>query len=622
MAVTLGTQLVWRGYISGTNQVNPQHTLIGNTSLQQVVDSAPSQYRYGAQAQSGVIYTSDATFVIRFWVGYSNTNWANVYYGGTSTVREIVSYSNTVWSLRQYELIPSSSGQLLNKNIELTMNLATTPVDSNTPFNNGTYSFTVDGVNLVNNSNFRTGGTTTLFTSSVTTPSQGKEWVFLPVWDNYSTSDISFPGADNTQIKTAQSSILATSSSNIQGGELFYGDASLVASSSIVAAPGRILLAEAVLGQGSSADRRIYVDDDYFEGIYIGSDYAGIIATLSISANINLNSPAEIDLITGLIMSTAQADLVSNSLVESQASNLISAEVNIVQTSSLTAQASRTLGTDILVAGSSTSVPQARNIIDIGIQYAADWVGLDQDYVGPYFYLDLFTQSQLSAAASVEIIPEANISASSGIVGVGGYFDAGAQMIVGGQAGFNILPVLTGGAGLIFSVNEQLSVETTQTAETGLLFDIESQLSSDTEFNSQGSRFQLIAGAIRAKFLLNAATNLFKSTTIPLQATTDVLATAGKYWSAQTQLVSAFIFDNIRSRIISIDEYYVDKVTREIRNITVFQDQRTAFIPIENQTITVFLEDRINQVDEEARYLRPEPGPAIQVGSRNRRITA
>jgi hypothetical protein len=622
MAVTLGTQLVWRGYISGTNQVNPQHTLIGNTSLQQVVDSAPSQYRYGAQAQSGVIFTSDATFVIRFWVGYSNTNWGNVYTGGTTTTRQIISYSNTVWSLRQYELIPSSSGQLLNKNIELTMNLATTPVDSDTPFNNGTYSFTVDGVNLVNNSNFRTGGTTTLFTSSVTTPSQGKEWVFLPVWDDYSTSDISFPGADNTQIKTAQSSILATSSSNIQGGELFYGDASLVASSSIIAAPGRILLAEAVLGQGSSTDRRIYVDDDYFEGIYIGSDYAGIIATLSISANINLNSPAEIDLITGLIMSTAQANLVSNSLVESQASNLISAEVNIVQTSSLTAQASRTLGTDILVAGSSTSVPQARNIIDIGIQYAADWVGLDQDYVGPYFYLDLLIQSQLYAAASVEVVPEANILADSTIQGNGGYFLSFAQSLLSADSQFNLEPYLTGGAGVIYSTAADLSVDSDQSVLGGRLFNVDSAMSADTNFSQDAGRIRPVESLMNVDTDFSPQSDLFKGTIISLVSDVNVVTQGGKYWSAQVSLLSDFLFDNIRSRIISIDEYYVDKVTKEVRNILVFQDQRTLFIPVENQTLTVFLEDRINQVADENRQLRPEPGPAIQVGSRNRRITA
>jgi hypothetical protein len=54
----------------------------------------------------------------------------------------------------------------------------------------------------------------------------------------------------------------------------------------------------------------------------------------------------------------------------------------------------------------------------------------------------------------------------------------------------------------------------------------------------------------------------------------------------------------------------------------VFEEQRKFFIPLESQTLTVFDEDRINQVDYEPRQLRPEPGTPIQVGSRNRRITA
>lgn len=442
------------------------------------------------------------------------------------------------------------------------------------------------------------------------------------------TDNINFVGQETISRMLGQASVTSTASLSCSAGVTRPAAASLLDNSSrVIAAPGRTLLGSVELDAEFSTEGEtnglFYAEEGYFNselGFYVqGSTYQGFKANVVYSPTLPLSVEFIPTFFGGVTYSNSQCLIEQPVFFYSLAKNNISAQGDFEQDSSLTAQPATILSTNYLFEADLDTANLGNQIHDIGIHYAYDWA---DDYFSPILFLTISTESLLYAAASVELIPEANLSASSDIVGVGGYFDAGAQMINGGQADFSILPVLTGGVGLLFSQETQLSTDTEQQVLGGLLFDGQSQLDTDTEFTSEGGRYQLIAGTLNSDFLFTNATDLFKSTVISLESNADVLATGGKYWSAQTQLVADFLVPDIRSRIISIDEYYVDKVTREIRTITVFQDQRHAFIPLESRSLRIFREDRINQVDYEMRNLRLEPGTPIQVGSRNRRITA
>jgi hypothetical protein len=262
-------------------------------------------------------------------------------------------------------------------------------------------------------------------------------------------------------------------------------------------------------------------------------------------------------------------------------------------------------------------------IHDIGVSYAYDWVIPEDEYVLPYKFLKLIVDTAIYAAASVEVVPYANLLADCGITGNGGYFLAYAQSIIGGETDLEIQPfTLNGGTGVIYNQLTELDADFSQSALGGRVFDTDSQMSSDFEFFTSGGRYQILAGVMSSTFDFAPVSDLFKASTIYLSHDTTLVTQPGKLLSAGQLVFSNTFVPAIRSRIISIDEYYVDKVTKEIRTIVVFEEQRTAFIPVESQTIAVFLEDRINQVAPENRQLRLEPGTPIQVGSRNRRITA
>lgn len=418
---------------------------------------------------------------------------------------------------------------------------------------------------------------------------------------------------------------------------------------SFIAAPGFIKLGQAQLDSAHSAgkDDGAYIEPgytdpaDYFLDVdyNYGSFNADIIlgtrsypevdvdvsATGAVTARGALNESADFNFVSsgGRIFSQTtavdadftQTALAKNTIVASMSESVdfeVTATAGVIRGSQA---ADNTVDTEQSATGAVT--------YDIGLQYANDWVGQEQDYVGPYQFLNLLIEFELYAAASVEIIPEANLQAESLIQGTGGYFLSFAQSLIGADAQFNLEPfTLAGGTGLIFNQATDLSVDTEQSALGGLVFDGQAQFDLDTEFDPSGGRYQLLASDLVVETNIDNTTDLFKSTDIFFEVDTDVLATGGKLWTAYADFADEFIVPAVRARIISIDEYYVSKVQKEFRTLRVFQDQRTIWIPVEPRTLSVFQEDRINQVDAENRYLRPEPGTPIQVGSRNRRIVA
>ena len=467
------------------------------------------------------------------------------------------------------------------------------------------------------------------------------DYVFAPVWDSLDDVDDGYPGPVQGQagidldftpgfLKISPFGVgafVTESSCQIQGNVRTQNSASISGESQFIAAPGRIQLAQANFSSDFSTEPTgsgDYIEDGYFstaQGLYVERNiYQGILARVIYSGLSNISADFSVTA-QGRQTHANNSWLADNVFVDNfTATNGIKANSTTLADTALATQGTRTAGASADLQADLAQTAVARNIIDIGQQYAWDWA---DDYFDPYYYLSLLVESQLYAAASVEIIPYANLFAESDITGNGGYLQGLAQSLISGTTDITLPPfTLQGGTGVVYNQLTELAADSQQSALGGLTFRAASQLNIDTAFDTSGGRFQLLAAQIQADFLVNSTSDLFKGTPVNLSVDTALFTTGGKYWTAQTLLAANFLVPDIRSRIISIDEYYVDKVQREFRNITVFKDQRTIWIPVEPRTLAVFQEDRINQVTPENRYLRPEPGTPIQVGSRNRRITA
>jgi hypothetical protein len=582
---------------SGSTYNNPVDTqLVSVIANQSVFTGVVNQYTLAGQY-----------IILRFWLGLSSGPGSN--------------YS---WRASEFQFYDTRVSSWIGQTLDVTIDVNQPSTIETSPGIFENVSFTV--------SEFKINGTSQTFDPDLTSNSPAPttttrysgEGDRVVMADYTSGSPFSFPGSQSL-LESAEASLLGQTTAALTGNLVSAISSEMLSSTGIIAAPGPIKLGLAILGSDSNTDgdELDYIDPGYFDGIYIlPRDYYGFSAGVIQGAEATLVNDSLFQCASGLILSTANADILASSTTDIFAGIIRATTYDFVSDTELAVEASHILGTDVLVSGSSTSTQLARNILDIGIQYASDWVGIDQDYVGPYFYLDLLIQSQLYAAASVEVVPEANILADSTIQGNGGYFISFAQSLLSADSQFNLQPFLTGGAGVIYSTAADLSVDSDQSVLGGRIYDMASAMSADTNFSQDAGRIQLAQSLMNAITAFTPQSDLFKSTTISLVSDASVITQGGKYWSAQVSLLSDFTIPAILGRIISIDEYYIDKVTREIRTIVVFDEQRTIFIPIESQTITVFDEDRINQVDYERRLLRPEPGTPIQVGSRNRRITA
>jgi hypothetical protein len=445
----------------------------------------------------------------------------------------------------------------------------------------------------------------------------------------FSTSSYFVTEASPTYLVADSVTMSEDSNSSFAGGMRLPITASIADDNSqVIIAPGRILLGSASLGADIYTDRTglaDYTDTGYFDtslGNYIEIDgYKGFYGNVSYSGLASLVEDVDVVAIGSQIHANNSWVVEDDSYLFPDPAVTLQTTTIMVEDVDLSAVATRTAGAQAVLDDTFNTAITATNIIDIGQQYAADWVGLDQDYVTPYYYFTVSDTFNLYAAATVEIVPYANLVADCDITGQGGYFLSFAQSLISADTDFNIQPYLTGGAGILFKPSLSLSADTDLTALGGRQYVVDTSISADFDFTTSGGNYRTGESIISADTDALWTTDVFKSTSVIMDIDASVVTQGGKYWSAQW-LVNDLFDSTIIARIISIDEYYIDKVTREVRNCLVFEEQRKFFIPLESQTLTVFDEDRINQVGYEPRQLRPEPGTPIQVGSRNRRITA
>jgi len=411
-----------------------------------------------------------------------------------------------------------------------------------------------------------------------------------------------------------------------------------------------------------------YTVDDYFdqEGFSTGSldapfEYQDaellepIFGTASLQATstatfrgdtavfVNATATTQISALAGIIQS-ASASLVSQTQLTATSSVIRGVSEQYSSTSQTTADALRIAGGNAVIASqtvlsadslvtlgspqqtlqvSSTLASQPGVVIDIGEKYATNWVEETPSYVEPTSNQEFLSQTNAQINATLIFFLEGAVRAESQIVGEGGYLLATGDLIYSGESRLEAGQIVFGTqAGLIFDVESQVASDTQAVTQANLIPGFNELLTFETSLTAEAEVLGRIQSNMFSQFEQTAVPKLFVGPEIPLLSSTSDIFIEGGY-----RLDSdAFLFSQTRSRIIakiiSLDEYYVDRVDPENRINPVQYQTRQMTIDSDLRKWILFPEDRIATTPEEIRINKPELGIPVQVSKRIRRITA
>ena len=358
---------------------------------------------------------------------------------------------------------------------------------------------------------------------------------------------------------------------------------------------------------------------------------------------VNATATTQVSALAGTIQS-ASASLANQSQLTATAGVIVSTSEQYSSTSQTTADALRIAGGNAVIASqtvlsadslvtlgspqqtlqvSSTLASQPGVVIDIGEKYATDWVEELPLYVEPTSNQEFLSDIQTQINSTLIFFLEGAVRAESQIVGEGGYLLATGDLIYSGESRLEAGQIVFGTqAGLIFDVESQVASDTQAVTQANLIPGFNELLTFETSLTAEAEVLGRIQSNMFSQFEQTAVPKLFVGPEIPLLSSTSDIFIEGGY-----RLDSdAFLFSQTRSRIIakiiSLDEYYVDRVDPENRINPVQYQSRRMTIDSDLRKWILFPEDRIATTPEEIRINKPELGIPVQVSKRIRRITA
>jgi hypothetical protein len=467
-------------------------------------------------------------------------------------------------------------------------------------------------------------------------------WVSEPVRvvmpDFSSSSPFTFPGAYNTGVQAGAANLAASFNSGGAATTLKPSGAALAASTQLTAAPGRIKLGDVNISTDFATETE-YLDPSYFDDIYVGGF---LTATMRLGGLAALNNPTEVTALADTVYSiNVLAD--SETEIVAQGGRIVSATAELtvefaqsvvagyLQSAQIDSQAHTTSqfsggmirGFTADLVSDTDAQPTGNMIYDIGIQYASDWVKIEDDYVTPYYYLGIQAESLLWAQALLVKQASGNIQADSTISGTGGYFQISGSVIMGAESDMAMQQFVFGtSAGVIISSPEaSVASEFATNNITGLIFDIDDAIAA--EFNTEFTGARLIvpdADNFASEFTVpDVFSEVLTGAQCWIDAETALAATAGYFHPASASVSAEFVVPNTVVRLIAIDEYYIDLVQSETRKLAQYAEPRIMLSVPETQIITVPSEPLTIAIAAETRINKPELGAPYLVGRRTRR---
>lgn len=604
--LTLDTNLVSSG-ASYNFTLDAEHTnVISNYGLNYAV-------RYRITPVPG-----DSQLTIEFWRGQKYLS------GGTNKTR---------WQPAFLVLLGSNYSVSNWAGRSVTLNLDVASVFPNVRITN----FKIDGVSR---SDFTQTPTVDAY-SSVLTAYWVSEPNYVVMPDFTSDSPFEFPGAFSTGVVAGGAGLVSSFNWGGAATTLKRSGAAMAASSTLIAAPGRTALGQAALSSDFVTETE-YLDSTYFDGIYVGGF---LTATMRLGGLGNLASDARLDTQADIFYSiNVQADAETE--VEFSGARLVSGEAAL--SSEFAAQAlpgyvlsaesqpqadAQTQFSGGMIRGFAADLQsdaaqsaQASMIYDIGIQYASDWVRVEDDYVAPYYYLGISASSTLWAQALLIKQASGNIQADSTIQGTGGYFQIMGNVIMDAVSDLQMQQFVFGTAAgvLISSPEAEINSDFSTDNITGLLFDTSAAI--DAEFDSLVSGGRLVpfdVSEYSAEFAVPVILpEVVTGAQCFVEAETALAAVAGYFHPASAQVAAEFAFAPTPVRLIAIDEYYIDLVTPETRLHKLYSEPRIGTITGETRGIRVLAEPHVFSVTPETKIILPELGSPYLVGRRTRRQAA
>ena len=349
---------------------------------------------------------------------------------------------------------------------------------------------------------------------------------------------------------------------------------------------------------------------------------------------------------TSTVIKETGSQVLATTTQTAQAKNIISAQASTASTSLATFDAFNIKGGQLIESADfdanfsagilrgtatlalqsvTTSTAAGGLILDIGYNYAAGWVDPYPPYAEPALVQSYTATSQLFCAPTLEFIVDANIQAESMIGVEGGYLRVTGNLLMNGdanldfgqfqansQAGVIMRPVIPA-----FDADFEIGLTTGLIPFFGMI------INAETEFYSiAGNAISGLVPLVTDTTLANT-TDLFKGPQLPVFEVNATTSAVGGF----RQAASAFLTDDFYTirwsgKIISLDEYYVDRVDPELRILSIPYQPRTLIIDSDLRRWVLFPEDRIANTPREIRNIKPELGPPQQVARRIRRITA
>jgi hypothetical protein len=410
--------------------------------------------------------------------------------------------------------------------------------------------------------------------------------------------------------------------------------ASVQCRTTMIPASGSTILGQASL-QSEFDDLAEYIDNSYFDGEYIGTGWDADVLfggaaqlqsqfTLDASPSIVVNAQSSLE-VTNIAF--AVPGIVFDSITESESTFDSQIVAGYLQLADIVAESTTfaEFSSGILMANNSASFTanvqdniSGSMIYDIGIQYALDWVDVDDDYVQPYYYLGLDSDFDLYGLPIVVKQMQASVSAEFNLDAVAGFLKQIDSQISASTNVDNITGVIIG------STSFQTESVFSSLMSGGRIFAIDDALFSDFTANFQGNRLiQTTFEPMEADTAVNSVIDLFSGAQSYLSIETALLGTGGYFLGLPLQAYSSqFVMPSVLARIINVDEYYIELVLPETRLLFIPIEPRTVEAQSETRQIRIHEEPTTMTVNEETRIIKPEVGESYLVGQRTRRVSA